>query len=68
NGLWGKAASYLKDSIQIEPLPETYREFARLLERQGDYAAASSYYQHGLVLATTTQQEQARLIGRGEKH
>ncbi len=53
NSLWGKAATYLKNSIQIEPMPETYREFARLLEQQGDYAAASSYYQHGLVLATS---------------
>ena len=56
NSLWGKAATYLKDSIQIEPMPETYREFARLLEQQGDYAAASSYYQHGLVLATSVKQ------------
>jgi len=59
NELWGKAATYLKESIQIEPMPETYREFARLLESQGDYAAASSYYQHGLVLATSAKQQEA---------
>ncbi|HKK16321.1 MAG TPA: heme biosynthesis HemY N-terminal domain-containing protein [Gammaproteobacteria bacterium] len=52
NGLWGKAESYLKESIQAHPLPETYRELAILLEKQGDYSAAASYYQQGLSLAT----------------
>lgn len=53
NSLWGKASAYLKESIQINPLPESYRELAILLEKQGDYSAASSYYQQGLTLATS---------------
>ena len=52
NALWGKAATYLKESIQIDPMPEAYRELATLLGKQGDYSAASSYYQQGLALAT----------------
>jgi len=53
NSLWGKAATYLKECIEIHPVPEAYRELAILLERQGDYSAASTYYQKGLALATT---------------
>lgn len=53
HALWGKAAAYLKECIQIQPLPEAYNELARLLEKQGDYSGASSYYQQGLTLATS---------------
>ena len=52
NSLWGKARAYIKESIEIHPLPEAYREFAVLLEKQGDYSGAASYYQQGLSLAT----------------
>jgi uncharacterized protein HemY len=52
NSLWGKAATYLKECIEIYPMPEAYRELAILLERQGDYSAAANYYQKGLTLAT----------------
>jgi len=53
NSLWGKARTYLKECIAIHAMPEAYRELAVLLERQGDYSAAASYYQQGLSLATS---------------
>lgn len=68
NGLWGKAESYLKESIQIRPVPETYRELAILLEKQGDYAAAASYYQQGLSLATDVpRHDRLRMLAREEE-
>lgn len=68
NGLWGKAESYLKESIQVNPLPETYRELAILLEKQGDYSAAASYYQQGLSLATDLpRHDRVRLLAREDE-
>lgn len=52
NGLWGKARSYLEQCIEVQPLPDAYRELADLLRQQGEHAAASRYYQQGLILAT----------------
>ncbi len=52
NSLWGKARSYLEESIAIQPTPEAYRELALLLESQGDHATAADYYQKGLNLVT----------------
>lgn len=69
NSLWGKASAYLKESILIQPMPETYRELALLLEKQGDYSAASSYFQQGLTLATTIKKHDAvKLIEQEEEH
>lgn len=69
NSLWGKASAYLKESILIQPMPETYRELAMLLEKQGDYSAASSYFQQGLTLATTIRKHDAvKLIEQEEEH
>ena len=68
NGLWGKAESYLKESIQMHPLPETYRELAILLEKQGDYSAAASYYQQGLSLATELpRHDRLRMLAREDE-
>lgn len=50
--LWGKAKTYLEDSIEAQPNPEAYQELAALYERQGDHAAAVTYYQEGLRIAT----------------
>lgn len=69
NSLWGKAGAYFKESILIQPLPETYRELAMLLEQQGDYSAASSYYQQGLALATTqAKHDSVKLMEQEEEH
>ena len=52
NHLWGKARSYLEQSLQILPDPVTCRELATLLEQQGEHEAAGACYREGLNLAT----------------
>ena len=52
NSLWGKALTYLEDSLAVQPSAEAYQELALLLEQQGDHIAASTYFQLGLALAT----------------
>ena len=52
NQLWGKARSYLEQSLQILPDPDTCRELATLLEQQGEHEAANACYRQGLTLAT----------------
>ncbi len=52
NDLWGKARTYMEDSVAVQPSPEAYRELAALLERRGEKEAAAGYYQKGLLLAT----------------
>lgn len=52
NGLWGKARSYLEESLQVHPYPETYHELATLLVQEGDNVTASRCFQDGLALAT----------------
>lgn len=52
NRLWGKARSYLEQSIQAGPDPAACRELAILLDQQGEHAAARLYLQQGLNLAT----------------
>lgn len=50
--LWGKAKTYLEESIEAQPGPDAYQELATLYERQGDHAAALTYFQEGLKIAT----------------
>jgi HemY protein len=50
--LWGKAKTYLEESIEAQPNPDAYQELAALYERQGDHAAAVTFYQEGLKIAT----------------
>ena len=50
--LWGKAKSFLEESLAIQPGPEAYQELATLLEQQGDHAGAAECYQKGLTLVT----------------
>jgi len=52
NKLWGKARSYLEESIEINPLPEAYRTLATVLDELGEHDAAMVQYQMGLELAT----------------
>jgi len=42
--LWGKARSYLEDSLKLEAIPETYVEYGKLFEHLGDMAAAVQNY------------------------
>ena len=52
NSLWGKAKSYLEDSLAVEPGAEACQELALLLEQQGEHVTAGIYFQKGLALAT----------------
>ena len=54
NKLWGKARTYLEESIEINPLPETFRTLASVLDELGEHEAAAVYYQSGLELATVS--------------
>ena len=53
NQLWGKARSYLEQSLQLLPDPITCRELATLLEQQGEHEAAAARYKQGLNLVTS---------------
>ncbi len=50
NQLWGKARSYLEDSLKLEALPETFFEYGALLEHLGDTGQAVQNYRAGLSL------------------
>ncbi|MBI4006360.1 MAG: heme biosynthesis protein HemY [Gammaproteobacteria bacterium] len=68
NSLWGKARAYLEESIKREPNPESYRELASLLEKQGEYSMASACYQQGLALATTiARHDSVKLLEQAER-
>ena len=56
NKLWGKARDYLQESLDVQPNPEAYYEFARLHEHEGDQQQAAACYQKGLTLATSINQ------------
>jgi HemY protein len=47
--LWGKAKSYLTDSLQIEKYPATLVALARLAEAVGDDAEAAQYYREAAL-------------------
>ena len=51
-GLWGKAKSYMEESIKIEPSPETYYELGTLLRGQGENERANECFEQGLLLVT----------------
>lgn len=52
NKLWGKAKTYLEESIEINPIPEACRTLASVLDELGEHEAAAVQYQKGLELAT----------------
>ncbi len=52
NQLWGKARDYLQESLDVKPNPETYYEYARLHEHEGNKEQAALCYERGLTLAT----------------
>jgi len=47
--LWGKAKSYLADSLQIEKNPATLVALARLAEAVGDHAEAAQHYREAAL-------------------
>jgi HemY protein len=67
NSLWGKAKSYLEDSLLLSPGAEACQELALLLEQQGEHSAAAVYFQKGLALATGSgDTEKLPLLGSPE--
>lgn len=52
NKLWGKARTYLQESIDVQANPEAYYEFAQLHENEGNKEQAAFCYEKGLTLAT----------------
>lgn len=49
--LWGKARSYLVDSLKLSKIPEAYIEYGKLLEQLGDTDGALQSYREGLELS-----------------
>jgi HemY protein len=54
--LWGKARDYLQESLDVQPNPEAYYEFAKLHEHEGNKELAAECYEKGLTLATSVRQ------------
>lgn len=52
--LWGKARSYLDDSLKLAAIPETYVEYGKLFEQLGDLSSAADSYREGLVLVNVS--------------
>jgi len=52
NNLWGKARTYIEESIRLAPTPPAYAALGRLLEHLNEQAAACTAYRQGLLLAT----------------
>ncbi|HSW94355.1 MAG TPA: heme biosynthesis HemY N-terminal domain-containing protein [Gammaproteobacteria bacterium] len=50
--VWGKARSYLDDSLKLAAMPETYMAYGKLFEALDDMASAAKYYREGLLLAS----------------
>ena len=46
--LWGKAKTYLKESIKLQPTSEAYAELGELLEQLGDPTGACNAYREGI--------------------
>lgn len=63
NELWGKARSYLESSIAIEPAPEAYALYGRLLDRLGENERAALAFRSGLALAGGTAADVPALSG-----
>lgn len=50
--LWGKAKSYLEQSLALQPMPKAYMELGLLYEQIQDPVQASECYKKGLDLVT----------------
>ena len=59
NSLWGKANSYLHESLAARNSVEACQELALLLKQQGEDEAAGAYFQQGLALATGIEEPEA---------
>jgi HemY protein len=53
NQLWGKARDYYESSLKLAARPETYIDYAKLLETLEDPSSAIKNYRDGLLLAAS---------------
>lgn len=51
NHLWGKARSYLDQSGNLDPRPETFMLLGKLLEQTGENAIAGDFFRKGLGIS-----------------
>lgn len=61
--LWGKARTYLENSLAIDPRADTFAELAQLLAQLGEQELATTYYREGLERANE-QDKLAKLESR----
>ncbi|NNM59162.1 MAG: heme biosynthesis protein HemY [Legionellales bacterium] len=54
NHLWGQARHYFESALALEPCPELYAEFGRLLEHIGQTNEAIEKYRQGLLGSMVT--------------
>lgn len=54
NHLWGQARQFFESALDLEPTPELYAEFGRLLEHVGQSQDAMEKYRQGLLSSMTT--------------
>lgn len=55
NHLWGKARSYLDQSGEIDPRPETFMLLGKLLEQTGENVVAGEFFRKGLGISVNKQ-------------
>lgn len=69
NKLWGKAKTYLEESIEINARPEAHRTLASVLDELGEHEEAAYQYQMGLELATAPlSPDSVKLLEAGENN
>lgn len=57
NQLWGKAKTYLENSLAFSPDAQTHATLAKLLENMGEGQLARTHYRAGLTQSLTNQGE-----------
>jgi HemY protein len=65
--LWGKARSYLEESVNARPDAESYRLLAGLLEQLDEPEQAAECYRQGLTLLAETSPGKSLMIGGSDK-
>jgi len=63
--LWGKAKSYLQQSIDVKPTRSTYFLFGKLLEQQGEpIEKSTAYYKQALDCSDSDENPLANLLSK----
>lgn len=67
NELWGKARSYLETVIGLNPTPEAYHEYGRLLDKLGESDAAAEAFRDGLNMVSGSPSPDVPRIGSDKR-